>query len=697
MGVSHSQAAQKLSNVLSKWLQRASPSETQILIVIGLLVGVGAGVGAVLFRYLIDGFQHFFFDILEPALASYLGSGAIILIPAIGGLIFGPMIYFFAREAKGHGVPEVMLAVSAQGARIRPIVAVIKSLASAVCIGSGGSVGREGPIVQIGSALGSSVGQVLRVSADRSRTLIACGAAGGIAATFNAPIAGVFFALEVILGEFTTRAFGVVVLASVAASVVGQSVFGNQPAFPVPSYELVHPGELGLYAILAVLAALIGIGFTKTLYWFEDRFDDVPMIEFLKPVPGGLMLGGIGFFIPEIFGVGYEAIENALGAQYDLQFLLFLVAVKVIAVSITIGSGGSGGVFAPALFIGAMLGSAFGQAAGSLFPGAIAPPGAYGLVGMAAVFSGSARAPITAVIILFELTGDYRIILPLMGAVVISTFVSESLSKDTIYTLKLRRRGVDISQGRNVDLMRSIRVSNAMSTEVPTAAHDLTVTEAADRLQESGGRALVVVDDAGELDGIVTLEDIERVFLENRPGATLSDVASRPVLTEFPDGSLSQAMQRMGVRDLGQLPVVERGNPTRVVGLLRRADIVRAYNRAMLERIESQRGQPLPLNELRGIHFVEVTVQPSGPLVSYLLKDLKLPAEALVVAIERDGTILVPHGKTQLQGGDRLQILVRDDKVAQLHEHLASLRNGSASISRAEPLDEESVPPDNRR
>ncbi|MGE3272590.1 MAG: chloride channel protein, partial [Chloroflexota bacterium] len=217
-------------------MQRRGPSETQILVASGLAVGVGAGLGAVAFRYLISGFSYLFLDVINPALATLFGSMSIMLIPALGGLIFGPMIYFFAREAKGHGVPEVMLAVALRGGKIRPIVAVIKSLASAVCIASGGSVGREGPIVQIGSALGSTVGQVFRMSDDRTRALVACGAAAGIAATFNAPIAGVFFALELILGEFTTRAFGIVVIASVTSAVIGRSAFGNVPAFDVPQY-----------------------------------------------------------------------------------------------------------------------------------------------------------------------------------------------------------------------------------------------------------------------------------------------------------------------------------------------------------------------------------------------------------------------------------------------------------------------------
>ena len=655
------------------WNWFVNPSETRVLVASGVAVGVGAGLGAVVFRYLILEFTTFFFDFLGPLLSStVLGPAGVIVLPALGGIVFGPLIYRFAREAKGHGVPEVMLAVALKGGRIRPQVAVVKSLASAICIGSGGSVGREGPIVQIGSTIGSSLGQAFHMSDDRIRTLVACGAAGGIAATFNAPIAGVFFALEVILGEFTTRAFGVVVISSVTAAWIGRSFFGNVPSFPVPPYELVSPYEFGLYAGLGVLAALAGVAFTRTLYWFEDRFDDIHMPEYLKPIPGGLLLGSIGLFLPQVFGVGYPSMQQALDGNYGLGLLLILVVAKIIAVSLTIGSGGSGGVFAPSLFIGAMLGTAFGTAVHLLMPSLTAPAGAYGLVGMGAVFAGAARAPITSVIILFELTGDYRIILPLMIAVVVATLISEGLSRDTIYTLKLRRRGIDLRAGKEVNAMGGIRVAQAMRTEVAQALATSTVAEAGEKLEESRERALLVVDEAGNLDGIVTIRDVERALLDNEPGATLAKVASRPVQTAFPDEPLSEVIRRMGVQDLGQLPVVERSSPRVPIGILRRVDVIRAYSKSMIGRIETQRQRPVLPQELRGTRFVEVKVEPGTVLAGRRLAELKLPPDTLVVAVERGQETVVPRGSTQLLAGDRVLIHVRDEAVAELHERLAA-------------------------
>lgn len=556
--------------------------ETQVLLLSGLVVGIGAGLGAVVFRELISGFTYLFFDVLRPALSTLLGPYAIILIPAIGGLIFGPIIYFFAREAKGHGVPEVMLAVAQQGGRIRPIVAAIKSVASAICIGSGGSVGREGPIVQIGSALGSTWGQLFHMSDARIRTLVACGAAGGIAATFNAPIAGVFFALEIILGEFSTRSFGIVVIASVTAAVIGRAFFGNVPAFPLPSYQIFHITDIPLYAILGILGAVAGVAFTRILYWFEDRFDAIKMPEYLKPVPGGLLLGALGFFLPQVFGVGYPAMSTALAGHYALGLLLLLVVAKILAVSLTIGSGGSGGVFAPSLFIGAMLGEAYGTFLQGVFPGVVTYPGNYGLVGMAAVFAGAARAPITAIIILFELTGDYSVILPLMAAVVISAIVAELFGKETIYTLKLRRRGIELRTGKADDLMRRIPVSQAMTSELLVLPRTLTVASATLRLKQDHHWAVLVVDEAGTLVGLLMANDIEEAVLEERGEETLAAIISTPPETVFADEHLDEAIRRMGVHDQKVLPVVARGNSRHPIGLLSRDDIFQAYSVARL-------------------------------------------------------------------------------------------------------------------
>lgn len=584
--VSNPSLVKRIEDIYFKIFRRKL-SETQLLLAFGVIVGLGAGVGAVVFRELIAFFTHFFFKDMLPFFHTQFGFGkyAVILIPAIGGLIFGPLIYIFAREAKGHGVPEVMLAVAQKGGKIRPVVAVVKSIASAVCIGSGGSVGREGPIVQIGSALGSTLGQWFKMSESRIRMLVACGAAGGIAATFNAPIAGAFFALEVILNEFSTSAFGAVVISSVTASVIGRLAFGNTPAFPLPSYVTPSPQELPFYILFGVLCAFAGVYFSKILYWFEDSFDKIKIPEYLKPVPGGLMLGALGLFLPQIFGVGYPSMSLALAGHFALGLLLILTVAKILAVSLTLGSGGSGGVFAPSLFVGAMFGEAFGLILQHFMPGVITHPANFGLVGMAAVFTGAARAPITGIIILFELTGDYAIILPLMAAVVVATFVANGLMKESIYTMKLKRRGIDLNAGKSDELMRRLRVREAMDTNIVIAPESMTINAAAKKLKASPQHALLVTGKNGDLLGMLTSEELEEAIINSPSSNRIGSMVTKFTDVVHDDDTLHQAVGQMSASDTKVLPVFEReGEVSEPVGLLSRDNIFEAYSVAAAQQ-----------------------------------------------------------------------------------------------------------------
>ncbi|MCZ6689703.1 MAG: chloride channel protein [Planctomycetota bacterium] len=561
-------------------------------IVMAVVIGLLGGLGAVGFRYLIAWFQSVFFgdgaDLLARAQA--LAWWKLILIPAAGGLLVGPIVYFFAREARGHGVPEVMEAVALRGGRIRKRVAVIKALASSICIGSGGSVGREGPIVQIGSAIGSAAGQLLRVSESRLKTLVGCGAAAGIAATFNAPIAGAMFAIEVIVGEFGFITFSPIVISSVIATAVSRHMLENTPAFPsLPAYDLIHPIEIPLYAVLGIVAALLATGFSWILYRGEDFFERRKKIPpYLMASVGGLILGVIGIWFPQVFGNGYEAITLALNEQTGLGLLLILVVMKTLATSVTLGSGGSGGVFAPSLFIGAMGGGAFGILVGRIpgLEGMVASPGAYTLVGMGAVVAGTTHAPISAIIILFEMTGDYRIILPLMLACVISTLLSNHILKESIYTLKLVRRGLNIRAGRDVDLLRSIRVEDVMEKDVQTLGENIPIHEVLDHFEESRHLTYPVVDSKGRLSGIVSYHDYAEALrdeaLQNL--VLVGEVATRTVITVHPEDDLSHALHVIGNRHIETLPVVDAADPRRLVGILNQQDILFAYQKALARK-----------------------------------------------------------------------------------------------------------------
>ncbi|MFG2682106.1 chloride channel protein [Streptomyces sp. NPDC048392] len=537
------------------------------------LIGVGAGLGSIVFRWCITAFTRLFSGHADYAAApgadhphlSWLGPCFVLLTPVAGGLLYGPLVHRFAKEARGHGVPEVMLAVAQRGGRISAKVAVVKTLASALTIGSGGSVGREGPIVQIGAALGSTLGRAAKVTESRMKLLVACGAAAGIAATFNAPLAGVFFAMELILGTFSAEAFGATVLASVTASVIGRAAFGDVAFLVLPDFHVDHLAQYGLFALLGVVAAVVGVGFARFLYLVEDACDWLwrgP--EWLRPATGGLVLGLLLLALPEMYGVGYPVLEKATEGGYAVGFLLLLLAGKMLATSLTIGIGGSGGVFAPSLFIGAMLGMAYGTGVQTLLPGTAGAVGAYALVGMGAVFAGSSRAPITAVVILFELTGEYSIILPLMLAIVLSTAVSRLLSKDTIYTLKLRRRGIDLegpAHGARIGAQRVDSVMEALPTPLPAATK---LADAAGLLTLSGRDGLPVVDEAGTYVGVVTAQAVAEALAEEPDAApaTVGALAA-PTAPVHADQPLVQAVHALVATPGTGLPVLDRaeGSP----------------------------------------------------------------------------------------------------------------------------------------
>jgi len=570
-------------------LDRIRSNELVFGVFLAVVVGVIAGFGAVIFRWLINTFQSLFFG-AGASYLGFLGQYYIILLPALGGLIVGVLVHFGAREAKGHGVPEVMEAVAVQGGRIRPRVAVIKSLASSICIGSGGSVGREGPIVQIGSSAGSTVGQWFRLSDEWVRTLVACGAAGGISATFNTPIGGVFFAMEIILGRFVTPKFGFVVISSVAADLISHIFLGDQPSFGIAPYTMISYWEILPYAMLGILAGLVAVGFIRALYKCEDVFNAWHIPEYIKPAIGGIGIGLIGLYSYDLLGVGYGdvywvstmSVNQALSGEIALQALVILLVLKIVATSLTLGSGGSGGVFAPSLFIGAMLGGAFGTIAHHLFPSVIATSGAYALVSMAAVFAGVARAPITSIIMLFEMTMNYTLILPLMIAVVIGTVVTRSLNRETIYTAKLMRRGIDIRRLEETSPMRTVTAGEVMTRNFPTVPPTMPISELVARLRKTGHHGFPVVDKDGNLCGMVTLSDIEAVMSKGKPeGITVGDIASKSVILAYPDQYLHDVLVSFGTRDVGRIPVVDRNNPKHLLGVLRRHDIIRAYTKTV--------------------------------------------------------------------------------------------------------------------
>ena len=666
-------------------LDRLRMSDTSILVGTAIIIGVGTALGAVGFIKLIALIQDLFFKKGAEAF-SFLGRGLFIIVPALGGLIAGPIISFFASEAKGHGVPEVMQAIALRGGRIRPRVVVAKIAASAICIGTGGSAGREGPIVQVGAALGSTLGQWLKLSSNRIRNLVACGAAAGIAATFNAPIAGVVFSMEVILGELHMGDLGNVIISAITASTLARVFLGERPAFSIPNYTMRTPWEIFLYVVLGVLAALVGTLFIRMLYWFEDKFDNWNFPDFLKPAVGGLLLGVMAFFypmvlslgfvpaqeallglplsesIPHVFGAGFPVIEKALVANLSFWLLFVLVFLKPLATSLTLGSGNSGGVFAPSLFTGAALGGAFGYLVETIFPGKTAGVGAFATVGMAAVFAGAARAPFTAILIVFEMTDDIHLIIPLMTGVIFSMLVAERLHKESIYTLKLARRGIRLRRGRDVDVMENLTVKEVMRPAPEPIQSNMPLRMVPSLLDKMRMHGLPVTNDDGTLCGVITVQDVEDAIEKDEMNLDLpvTRFCSQRLVVAYPDETLQHALERMSHRDIGRLPVVEHNDPTKLVGWVSRADIIRAYERALTQRVAIQQQMTQArLGVTAGVEVIECEVEAGSSLGGRTLAEIELPEDSLVASIQRGGRLIIPHGKTVLEVGDQLTVIAR--------------------------------------
>jgi len=657
-------------------------------VMLAVSVGLLAATWAIVFRWLIALAQWAFFDRAGDLAGSFPFAPPfdrlhLLLAPALGMLIVVFIVQTWAPEAKGHGVPEVQHAVRHQRGRMRARVVLVKAVASAISIGSGGSLGREGPIVQVGASLGSSIGQFLGLGPEQLKLLVACGAAGGIAATFNAPIGGVLFALEVILGSFAARSFGLVVVAAVSATALSQAVLGHEPAFQLAQgFSLISEREFLLYPVLGAILGLTAVLYVRTVYRFESLFDDWAASPLWKGVAGGLVVGAMGFVgamwfsgYPLLFGVGYEGVDLALAGKLSLSMLLLLGVLKILATSVTLGAGGSGGVFAPALFVGSMVGGAFGIAAHTLFPAWTAPMGAYALVGMAGLFGAAAHAPVTAVLILFEMTDNYQIILPLMATVGISYLVASSAYGESIYSLKLKHLGGDSPVGRSKSVLDLLLVADAMAEDIETVPPSMTVDELLSIAGRRRTRSWPVVDDEGCLRGIVTETDLERALIDGGDGSiAVERVMTTSVTTLRPQDTLRRAYRLFSEMDIQQIPVIEGEGEGRVAGALRRHDMVWAFKTVSDEhdRLLDSRQIEDPL-AAGGVVQMQVAVHRRGSsLAGCHLRELALPEGALISLIRRSGRPFVPRGDVMIQPGDVLVLVTTPDRKDAVTEWVES-------------------------
>src|SRR5690554_563094 len=594
---------------------------------------------------------------LPALLGPYLGAAAILLAPTVGGLLVAPIVVRFSPESRGSGIPAVMYAVSNLGGHVPRRLAFWRPLASILTIGSGGSLGTEGPVVQLSAAVSSMIATPLKLNDERRRTLVAVAAAGGIAATFNTPIAGVLFSVEVILGEVRARYFSSIVIGAVTATAVSRAILGDAPAFPVPDYGLASPLELPLYLLLGLVCAFVSLGFTRAFVGSETLFGRLKLPPMIRPAVGGLAVGLIALVVPRVLGRGYDTIGELLqGNAAPTALILLWVVAKVLASGASFGSWGSGGIFAPVLFIGAGVGAAFGQLVAPLFPELGLAPGAYALVGMAAVMSGVTHAPMSSIVIVFELSGSYSLILPLLLAAVISTLISDVMRQESIYNVMLSRTGRTLHRLREIDLLQTVSVQELLDPDVPTIYAEQTLGDALERTATLGETKFLVSPRgrSGEVAGILTLADIERARRAELPSATpIADIMLRHPPTARPDESAGEALERMSRLGMNVMPVVAPHDPGRAVGLVTQSSLVRGYYQALeRERSRDVANEELRLRDLTGQEIVEVRVHPSSQLAHHTLKEAPLPPNCVVVGIRRSGRTVFPKGDTTLEPGD---------------------------------------------
>jgi CIC family chloride channel protein len=630
------------------------------------LVGVGVGLGAAGLVLALEGVGHLMRLLFSPDSADLFDPSRfwIFLTVPLGLLIAWWIARTFAPEVAGDGVPAATEALMVRGGYIRGRVAPLKLLATTSTVGLGGSAGREGPIVQIGAAIGSFLSRRFNMGEDQIRSLVAAGAGAGIGASFNAPIAGMLFALEVILVSFAPRHMSSVVIASVTAAITSQSIVGTELSLNSGAYSMRSWAELPLYGLLALIVVAVGFFFLRTIDSLEGfAHRHAERLGWLRPVLAGLLVAALIFFEPGLFGTGQEVTNSLLlqeqivaltGVGGEVWWVLLLLALgKAVATSLTISSGGSGGAFMPSLFMGAAVGTGFARLAETFWTGStVLQPGAFAVVGMAAMFAVVGRAPLTSILIVFEVTGarDYGLILPLMLAATLATFLAERVMKDSVYTLALKRKGIRLTTAGEIDILDTVTVGSVMAATPFLASPDQPVAETEKLLTAHRSHGVPVVD-GDELVGIVTISDINRA--ESGEDTTVAQVMTpRPVTVE-PGTPVSRALERMAALGVGRLPVVATGDPRRLVGVFRREEAVKAYHEALSTTTDHHlHRQQLTQRTHPDAGYFDFRVPLGSIADGRLVREVSWPEGSTLVSIRRNREVLVPHGDSLLLAGD---------------------------------------------
>lgn len=568
------------------------PGETTSMVFIASFIGIMAGLANILFRRVTELVHEQIFELGFELFHLKQGGLHLMLlpiIPMIGMLLLIPLSLLFPGEVNGYGFTRFLRKVNIEGGVIRLRTIVLKILSTSLTIGTGGSAGVEGPIAHVGGALGSQVGQFFRVSGNRMKVYIAAGSAGAVAAVFNAPIAGIFFAAEIVLlGTYEFSSFAALVISSAFATVVSRAYYGETPAFQVPDYHLINPMiEIPLYIFMGILVGIVAVLHIRVFYYVRHRFETLRIHPQLKPLIGAFLIGVIAIVFPQILGDGYEYIGEVLTGRGVFMVMVGLIFLKIIATAITLGSGGAGGVFAPALFIGAVIGGAYGSVAHSLLPEMTAHPGAYATVGVGAFLAAATHAPLTAIFLLFEMTGNYLIIVPIMLSSIIGTAVANRLYKDSIDTVDFSREGIDIHEGRETAIMKSIRVGKAITEDVNFIMESANINNLLEifRLAKDSFY-FPVLDETGQLSGVISMQDVKGLLHDKnlRLSNTVGDICTKDVIILTPDDNLYTAIMLFDVKGIEEIPVVESLQDKWVLGMLKRRDVIAAYNHEVMKK-----------------------------------------------------------------------------------------------------------------
>lgn len=678
-----------------RWLEREETGEGRIvLFLLAALVGVLGGLGAVGFKELSTAAQRFFIgnepNVLDAALALpwYWRIG----VPTIGGILAGLVLYLSPEKAKGHGVSEIMEAVTIRRGVLHFRGALVRSFSSLMSIGTGASIGREGPIVQISAATASKVGQFLRVSKDNASIIVGCGVAAGLAAAYNAPIAASFFVMEIIIGNFAIDIFAPLVISSVASTMVYRRMFGNAPVYGTPHFVMVSGWEVIVYVLLGVLTGIAAVLFRRALDYSDKQFHRIPVPGFVKTTIGGLIIGIIGLSWPHVWGNGYHEVNMMLGNEFPIGILIILFVMKLTATSVSVGSGASGGVFTPTQFLGATLGGSLGYIAHAVAPDHVALPSAYALVGMGCLIAGTTYAPIMAIMMIFEMTLNYEIILPLMLSCILSSTIARHFARDSIYTEKLRKRGIRYDVGLEETAMRGVHVIDLMRTDAPVIQGNTRLREVIHQLLRSRSNQVYVVDDNGAYLGAIDIHDLKEFFNEEMlHGLVIARDIVVPTSYVMPNQSLIEVMDHLYLTDADQIPVVESLPGKKFIGVISRRDIIGAYNREVLKKKMLLAKFVTKEKEREGIDYVEMPagyrlgkVPVSRNLESRTLGEVNFRTRYRLQALEVIRA--QPDGKSQrvmaepdirLHAGDSLIVIGTDEDFQEYQKLVCEEQGGS--------------------